>query len=51
MIDKDKVLEIIKAHFSNEHYRLKLRPQDHQHILGNVLTVLEIEIKKEIKSL
>lgn len=51
MINKTEVLEMIKTHFSDALTGLKLRKKSEQTIVGDLLTSLELELKKEIKSL
>jgi len=51
LIEKGEVLEVIKNFFMQEHEMLKVHPVNEQNIIGNKLTVLEIELKKLIKGL
>lgn len=50
-IPRREVLEVIKILFMEEHQRLQLHPINEQNIIGNKLTVIEIELKKLIKGL
>ena len=44
-------MEVIKNLFMQEIITLKAHPQNEQMIIGNKLTVIEIELKKLIKEL
>lgn len=50
-INRKLVLDIIKANFNDIHTQLKIRSQEEQLIIGNLITVLEMNIKNEIKQL
>lgn len=50
-VSKVEVLDIIKSNFDNALLSLKLRNEREQTIVGNLLTTLELELKKEIKAL
>lgn len=50
-IDKTQVLGIIKSHFEEKFQQLAIRPQHEQNVIGDLLTTLEIELKKDIKAL
>jgi RNA binding exosome subunit len=51
LIEKREVLEAIKDLFRQEHETLKKHPINEQNIIGNKLTVIEIELKQLIKEL
>ncbi len=51
LINKEEVLELVKNYFSEVHDSLKLRNESEQNIVGNLITVTELELKKEIKNL
>ena len=51
MLNKTEVLEVIKRHFEDALNGIKLRPESDQVLIGNFLTSLELELKKDIKSL
>lgn len=51
LIEKGEVIEIIKNLFTEEHETLKKHPINEQNIIGNKITVIEIELKKRIKEL
>lgn len=51
LIEKREVLEVIKDLFMEEHKTLKRQSVNEQNIIGNKLTVIEIELKKRIKEL
>jgi hypothetical protein len=51
MINKSDVLKIVKQHFCDANNSLKIRSAYDQTIMGNMLTVIELELKKEIKKL
>lgn len=51
MVNKTEVLEVIKKHFDDALIGVKLRSESEQTIIGNFLTSLELELKKDIKSL
>lgn len=44
-------LKVIERHFNDEMVTMKSRNQQEQNIIGGLLTVLEQEIKDEIKQL
>lgn len=46
-----EVLQVIKDNFDFIHNQVKGRRPEEQNIIGDCLTVLELEIKKEIKKL
>lgn len=48
---KEKSLEVVKEYFSKEHKKLEIRSQKEQLIIGDLLTTLELELKKEIKAI
>ena len=50
-INRKLVLDIIKDNFNDIHTQLKIRTQEEQLIIGNLITVLEMNIKNEIKQL
>lgn len=50
-ISRKLVLDIIKNNFNDVHTQLKIRTQEEQLIIGNLITVLEMNIKNEIKQL
>lgn len=45
------VLNVIKSNFDFIHTQIKGRRLDEQTIIGDTLTTLELEIKKEIKEI
>ena len=51
LIEKREVLELIKTHFMQEHEALKVHPVNEQKIIGNRMSVIEIELKKLVKKL
>ena len=51
LIEKREVLNVINDLFLEEIEALKLRTVNEQYIIGNKLTVIEIELKKLVKSL
>ncbi len=51
LVVKTQVLKLIKIHFAEAIEKTKLRSPAEQNIIGNNLTSLEIELKKEIKLL
>jgi hypothetical protein len=50
-INRKLVLDIIKDNFNDVHTQLKIRSQEEQLIIGNLITVLEMNIKNEVKQL
>lgn len=50
-VNKHEVIECIKRHFNFINNSLHNRDNDEQNIIGNFITVLESELKKEIKQL
>lgn len=50
-INRKLVLDIIKNNFNDIHTQLKIRSQEEQLIIGNLITVLEMNIKNEVKQL
>lgn len=51
LVLKREVLRIIKDEFDSKMNQLKVRSLEHQSIIGDTLTDVELEIKKQIKSL
>lgn len=51
LIPKEETLNSIKHRFEELHASLKLRSTYDQTIIGNVLTVLEMDLKGDIKKL
>ncbi len=51
LISKEEAIETIKNHFELAHKQLLIRSAYDQTILGNLLTCLELEIKKDFKQL
>ncbi len=51
LINKEDALNIVKQHFSDAHKQLINRPAYDQTIIGNIFTVIESDIKKDIKVL
>lgn len=50
-VNKHEVIECIKKHFNIVNDSLPNRNNGEQNIIGNFVTVLESELKKEIKQL
>ena len=50
-VNKHEVIECIKRHFNIVNDSLPNRNSGEQNIIGNFVTVLESELKKEIKQL
>ena len=50
-VNRKLVLDIIKDNFNDVHTQLKIRSQEEQLIIGNLITVLEMNIKNEVKQL
>lgn len=45
------VLDVIKTNFEFIHLQIKARSLEEQTIIGDTLTTLELEIKKELKDI
>jgi hypothetical protein len=50
-VNRKLVLDIIKDNFNDVHTQLKIRSKEEQLIIGNLITVLEMNIKNEVKQL
>lgn len=51
MVPKQKVMETVKKSFEFAHEQLAGRTLSEQSIIGNMLTTLELELKKDLKAL
>lgn len=50
-VSKQKVLKVIKDSFEFAHEQLKGRTPEEQSIIGNFITTIELELKKDLKAL
>jgi len=50
-INKKEVMTVIKSQFDSAKKTLETRSQSDQNLLGNFFTVLELELKKQLKTL
>ena len=51
MVPKQKVMETVKKSFEFAHTQLAGRTPEEQTVIGNMLTTLELEMKKDLKAL
>ena len=51
MVSLEKVLAIVKNTFNDIHIQMASRKREEQMIIGDLVTVLEMSIKEEIKDL
>ena len=51
VINRSTVFQIINSAFLTAHNQLKNRTQSEQDTIGNLLTVLELELKKDLKEI
>lgn len=50
-VNKRELLTLVKEHFDKIHKTLPLRNQQEQNAIGNLITVIESDLKKDIKAL
>jgi hypothetical protein len=48
-INREEVLNIIKTHFNDIHASLKIRSTYDQTVIGHLITVLEMDLKNDVK--
>lgn len=51
MVSLEQVLSIVKSAFNDIHIQMVSRKKEEQMIIGDLVTVLEMNIKSEIKDL